>query len=323
MSRTENPFVTERPVAGAELCGREPVLERLLRAPVPGPSVAVTGEPGSGFTSLARELARRCPEGMRPAIHVDASLAEGHAELAALIERGLDAVGRTGAANPGPGTLLVDGVGRVSEPPELTEALEAAPPDATIVLLGPGSQVAARSLEEADPEVVTLGRVPFEAWLPYALERFLHTDRWIGDEHVQACVDRTGGHARHTPALLAEVWRRTADGRVSAETVEHAWDGLLGRSGTRFLDLLAGLTANQRRVLRGLALEGAGDAPVRPYSSDFLARHGLSSPSSVQRSVDSLGARRLTTEDERGPRVRDPLLAAWLRRWPEHAVRVS
>lgn len=320
MSASNTPFVTARPVIGDDLCGREPLLEALLDVPAAGVPTAVVGEPGSGFTSVARELARRWSERGRTPVLVDTTLTLAADEVGELIERGRQAA--TGQGDHRPPVLLLDGLGRLGEPPEVAGLLEQWPADAIVVLLGPGAAEAGRSLEGAELDVLTLGRIPFRAWLPFALERFLRTDRWIGDEHVAACVARTDGHPRHTPRLLAEVWRRSADDRVDERVLEAAWSTLLGRSAGGFLELLAGLTENQRRVLHGLALEAGGEGPIRPYSSGFLERHGLSSPSSVQRSVQSLADRRLVTDDADGPRVRDPVLAAWLGRGLEDRVHV-
>ena len=315
MSRSAAPFVTHRPVDGDDLCGREPVLDRLVGFSADSPPVAVTGEPGAGFTSLARELARRWSETGRRTLRLDLSLAEDEADVRALWERA-----DLGGGDAHAPAILLDGVGRLGEAPELAQVIAELPDGATLVVLGPAAGRAVSALEKRDPSPVELKRIPFAAWLPYTLERFLRTDRWVGDEHVEACVALTEGHPRRTTALLAELWAGAGDGRVGPETVRGAWRVLLGRADAGFLELLAGLTANQRRVLRGLAAETGGEGEVRPYASEFLRRHGLSSPSSVQRCLQSLEQRWLTRETPRGPTVRDPLLAAWLRRQRERAV---
>lgn len=308
MAATSNPFVTHRPVRGDELCGREPAMRALEPLLAEATAVAVAGEPGAGFTSLAGEIARRRGEEGREVVRVDATLAEDGEEAA---QRAREAWREAG--EPGEALLLADGLGRLGEPPVAEEPV-GIPPRGPVVGFGPDSEAAVRAWTGAEPEVVRLGRIPLTAWLPYALERFLETDRWIGDDHVAACVERTGGHPRRTPALLAAVWHRAEEGRVGAETVEEAWGALLGRARSEVLAVLGGLTANQRRVLRGIAREGEGDGEVRPYGSDFLERYGLSSPSSVQRSLESLEARWHVVLGEGGPRVRDPLLAGWLRK---------
>lgn len=315
MSARANPFVTHRPVEGEELCGREPVLRALGPLASEEEPVAVTGEPGAGFTSVAAEVARRWGEEGRSVVVVDATLAGDGPEVADGVEHRWASGGR-----PERWTLLLDGLGRLGDLPDPESTPDRRPADSPpdlVIGLGPGAEAAVRGWTGTEPNVVDLGRIPLAAWLPYVLERFLETGRWIGDDHVAACVERSGGHPARTPALLAEVWSRTERGRVDAGTVEAAWEALLGRARPEMLALLAGLTVNQRRVLRGLALEGAGGGEVKPYSSEFLDRHRLPSPSSVQRCVQSLEERWHVTGNDAGPRVRDPLLAAWLRRQAE------
>lgn len=306
MAAPANPFVTHRPVRGDELCGREPAVRALEPLLADSGAVAVTGEPGAGFTSLADEIARRREEESHTVLRADATLAEDGEEVA---QRAREAW--RDAGEPGEALLLLDGLGRLGETPATEEAAEI-PVRGAVVGLGPASEAAVRAWTGTEPEVVGLGRIPLAAWLPYTLERFLATKRWIGDDHVAACVERTGGDPRRTPALLATVWRRAGPDRVRAETVEEAWDALLGRARSEMLALLGGLTANQRRVLLGVAREADGGGEVRPYGSDFLERYGLSSPSSVQRSLESLAARWHVVLGDGGPRVRDPLLAGWL-----------
>lgn len=167
-----------------------------------------------------------------------------------------------------------------------------------------------RELAGDDP-FLRLGSIPYEAWLPFTLERFLETDRWIANEDVEAAVRFTGGHPRYTHQLLHLLWAGCdPGGRVTGETLAAAKEQLLGREGTGFQAAFRLLTPNQRRVLRGLALE---DDP-RPFSARFVARHGLASPSSVQRALEALVDAGLVRRDaDGGPRIRDPLLGRWLR----------
>lgn len=157
-----------------------------------------------------------------------------------------------------------------------------------------------------------LGPIPLAAWLPFALEAFLETDRWIANEQVEEAVELTGGHPRHTQHLLHLVWAGCAGaGRVRSHGVERAFGRLLAREGHAARALLASLTPNQRRVLSGLAAEGRG---AEIFSRSFLRRWELASPSSVQRALGALRERDLLQEGGGGPVPADPVLGAWIRR---------
>lgn len=162
-------------------------------------------------------------------------------------------------------------------------------------------------------DTATLGPVPLAAWLPYALERFLRTDRWIANEHVRRAVESTGGRPLHTQLLLHLIWSEAGpEGGVDGGVLERAGRRLLVRSGRRFRLLLDPLTRNQRSLLEALALSRGR---VRPYASDFVRRHGFASPSSVQRALNALRDLELVEDaGGEGPRPADPLLVRWLRR---------
>jgi hypothetical protein len=165
--------------------------------------------------------------------------------------------------------------------------------------------------EPGEGRTLRLGPIPAGAWLPYVLERFLETRRWIANEHVEAGVARTGGHPRHTQHLFGLLWEGCeAGGGVEEPDLDRAFGTLVRRVGQAFDLLWAELTPNQRRVLRGLALEGAG---ARPYSSSFVRSHHLASPSSAQRALEALEERGVVDRAGDGHPVRDPLLPAWVR----------
>ena len=242
--------------------------------------------------------------------------------------------GRTGS-DAGPGAeaafLVVDGAHRLAgeDGRGLVAALaSAAEGGRPIPLCFTSRPSAAPGLpgggEEGDPEAASAGTavpfgttartgsIPLAAWLPFALEAFLETDRWIANEQVEAAVDLTDGHPRHTQHLLHLIWIGCGDGgRVRSGAVDRAFGRLLAREGHAVRTLLGSLTPNQRRVLTGLAADGPG---AEVYSGAFLRRWELASPSSVQRALRALKGRDLVEDGEGGPVPVDPVVGAWLRR---------
>ncbi len=338
----ENPFVVERPVVGDGLCGRDPVLERLLEAAGRGEVGTAVGRRGAGVTSVAREMARRLAARGRRAVLVDAAGRESAAALAADALGALESSSGPGATDRGPVEarppadpaerlaaaaraldagdgaplhLVLDGLGRGGGATDRSELVEAAAGTGVGLTVLRQGEPASRE-PGSGPEI---GPIPEAAWMPYVLERFLRTDRWIANEHVRRAVEATGGRPLHAQLLFHLIWRASdPGGRVDEETLEAAHRRLLVRAGGRFRLLLDPLTGNQRRLLEALA---RAEPPVHPYASDFVVRHGFASPSSVQRAMGALEDAGLVQEDgEEGPRPADPVLARWLRRPRAEAI---
>ena len=335
-----NPFVVGPPVRGADLCGRDVEVERIAAVLREGGTVAVCGVAGCGLTSLALAVAGRVGDPDRPAVRLETSEAEDADAADGLLRRALP--GREGGPEDGtsPFHLLLDGLRREAAVEagrhllRRTDGRRAG----TLLLGAPrlvpevGAELA-RSAGTRDPGsddgagagrhagTIELSSPPAAAWLPYVLERFLETDRWIGNEHVEAVLEITGGVPRPTQAVLRALWDATGTERGLPEgAVDRALTLAVDREAAGCRRLMDGLTANQRRVLRGLAR--LPDVP--PFSGRFVAEQGLASPSSVQRALQALEELGLALrDDEDRPRPAGPLLERWLRREETVAVDVK
>lgn len=323
-----SPFPLGRPVQGSELCGRETEAVRAAELLARGLDVLVSGEPGAGLTSLGLAIGERCERrGIRVRIRDRAErvLEESDDPPEEADHPGEERVPRRGDS---PETRA--GTGGETRPPSRTPRLWLCSSPASVEAVE-----AALAGERADSSFrrLDLGPIPFEAWLPYVLERFLETGRWIANEQVARAVSLAGGHARRTQEMISVVWAAAGpDGRVGAGDVERALRRVVALRSWGYGLLWRLLTPNQRRVLRGVALEsaparateaGRGGGPaeeeprVQPFSSDFLRAHGLGSASSSQRALNALVGRDLVVRTGAGPRLRDPYLARWLRREAE------
>lgn len=368
-----NPFTYAAAVRDEDFCDRLDAVDRTLAALRAGRIVAAGGTIGSGASSLARRVEEELREAgvyvaraelweveddRASARVLGAALQEATRLARTEREEGMGTEGRPPAGAgpgalldrlagaPGGAALLLDDAGKLGEAecPETMEALRAvAAGQAGLGLFGTGAFRPGRAggwLEESPGvSLLELRPIPLEAWLPYALERFLETDTWVGNEHVAEVVRTAGGHPRRTQELLASLWELAQPaGEVEDGHPELALRQALERRGPTHRALWETLTANQRRTLLGLALE-AGRA--RPYSSEFVGRYGLAAASSVQRAVETLRQRGLLAPsgkappgsvpppsgedgdppaDADAPRLADPFLARWLRR---HSVQTT
>jgi hypothetical protein len=179
-----------------------------------------------------------------------------------------------------------------------------------LLLFGHDAGALERLLDPGE-EPLGIGPLPLAAWLPYALERFLETDVWVANEHVEAVHRLVAGHPRHLQHLSHELWE-LAGGRgrrVEDAMLEEGLARVAGREARTWKVTWTTLTPNQRRFLRAVA-RGGGEA--HPFGRDFLSEAGLTTASSAQRAAASLRDRGLLDEVDEALRVADPLLARWL-----------
>lgn len=338
----ETPFPFEAPAEGRAFCDREAELSRLASRLADGAWPVVGGVAGSGLTSLSRALSDRV-RGTLAGATLDLWPVEGARSFRRRLAKDEPESGPDGGGDdrpllaavrrwlgdvlpgePAGSVLVLDGAGWLAEDdaePVRSALVEAAEerPELRLVSFGSGParlRSLARKLGAAsgrsgdDVPFLRLRPIPLPAWMPFVLERFLETDRWIANEQVEAAVELTGGHARYTQLLFHLLWRRCGEGgRVEDADLSAAADSLLARAGRPFDVLWGTLSANQRRVTWGLAVE----PDPRPFSSDFVARHDLSSPSSAQRALSSLVASGVVEKTDGDYRFPDPLFPRWLR----------
>lgn len=349
-----NPFQEAGPVRGDTFCDRDVELGRALERIERGGPVVVEGAGGAGTSSFLLRIRDRLVERGWAVPMMDLWRADGASALVdelAAARMDLSAKRRTDTTTERPSedrddkldaafeafreragaterrvALVVEEADRVKEIDEgdvLESLLELSTArtsggEPVAIVLGGGElgsdlvEASPGSSASTGPLRVRLGPIPFEAWLPFVLERFLVTDRWIENRHVERIFQITQGHPARTQAVLHALWDQvernagTQDGEV-----DRAVEVAVRRRGPGYALLWRTLTPNQRRVLRGLAIDGPG---VRPYSSAFIRRHRLASPSSAQRALQALDDLRLVTRtDDEGPRIEDLFLRRWLR----------
>jgi hypothetical protein len=302
-----NPFPYQTPITGRAFCDREDVLDALIQAGRTGRGVAVAGTAGHGLSSLALEAAARLQAaGMETLL----LRLEGLADADELGERLPPEVSGSGSARR---VLLVDDADALASggpAPDARAHIEEAAGGGPTLLFGHDPDALGRLLEEGGP-VLEAGPLPLAAWLPHALERFLETDVWVANHHVEAAHRLVGGHPRHLQHLSHEIWELACDGgrRVEDGMVEDAMTRIVSGEARVWTHLWQALTANQRRFLRGVAR--AGSEP-HPFGRAFLESAGLSTASSAQRAASSLRGLGLVAEADGGLRVADPLLRRWL-----------
>jgi uncharacterized protein len=155
-----------------------------------------------------------------------------------------------------------------------------------------------------------LGPINVKDWLPFIRERFQKSDKGVTDSEIEAICQKTGGHPFYTQHLCHAVWELCETRKqVSKDSIESAIDLLLERESYAYTALWESLSLNQRRFLKGLAIEPEG---VRVFASDFLQRYKLRSPSNAQRVVGSLMEKDVIDRNDGSFVITDRFFKIWI-----------
>lgn len=153
-------------------------------------------------------------------------------------------------------------------------------------------------------------------WKPFIREKFEQADKHIDDGVITQICDLTEGHPFYTQHLCHVLWERCEPGQaVIADSIKQGVQVLLARETDTYTALWDSLAINQRRLLKGLALEGKTAAP---FSAAFTQRHGLGTASSVQRAATTLIKRDLIDRAARSFTVTDRFFRIWIQEREEN-----
>jgi len=156
-----------------------------------------------------------------------------------------------------------------------------------------------------------LGPIHQQHWLGFIRERFRRAGKTIDDETIRSLCRLSEGHPFYTQHLCHALWELCEPGaRAGEESIQDALRVLLERESHAYTMLWESLTTNQRRFLRGLALEEGG---VKPFSAAFTRRYGLRSASNAQRAAEVLVERDVIDPEDGSFLIVDRFFRLWIR----------
>lgn len=155
-----------------------------------------------------------------------------------------------------------------------------------------------------------LGPIAEEHWQPFIHKRFASANKTISKHRISEVCELTQGHPFYTQHLCHALWELCEPkAAVTEQLIKSAVRVLLERENYAYTTLCESLTLPQRRYLKGLASEAPG---VKVFGGEFVGRHGLGSPSSVQRVVDALLERDIIDRDNSSFIITDRFFRLWL-----------
>lgn len=161
-----------------------------------------------------------------------------------------------------------------------------------------------------------LGPIEVKDWLPFIKKRFNDSGKLIDDDKIETLCRITEGHPFYTQHLCHALWERSMqDQQVTDEDLDEAVRLLLQRESYAYTALWESLAVNQQRFLKGLSVEPDG---IKVFSSEFLTKYGLKSPSNAQRVVAALLERDIIDRTEGSFVIVDRFFRIWLRKIQSH-----
>ena len=160
-------------------------------------------------------------------------------------------------------------------------------------------------LDQAVPR--SLAPLPLEGVGEYVAGRFRTTGRDAGAA-LAPLLEFTRGHPQRSMMLAHYLWERTGhDGAADEGTWVSALDQAAADSAPLMRAIWRALTNNERRVARALAV-----ATTPLHSEETAAAVGIKR-SSIGKALESLVANADVIQEDKKPRLTDPMFELWLR----------
>lgn len=149
-------------------------------------------------------------------------------------------------------------------------------------------------------------------WLPFIQKKFLEYNKNISDELIYSICHLTEGHPFYTQHLCHSLWELCKENTsITSQDINLAVNILLNRESYAYTTLWESIGKNQKRFLKGLALESEG---VKTFSSEFFLKYGLRSASNVQRAAEGLLERDIIDRENGYFVIIDRFFKTWIKK---------
>jgi uncharacterized protein len=240
-------------------------------------------------------------------------------DLDATLERLFELPAQISADRGRPVALILDEFQEVvdidPELPKLMRSVFQEQPEVAHVYLGSKRHMMERIFnDENEPfwrsaKSMQLGPIDARSFGSFIRRRFEATGKAVEPAVVDAVLEITGGHPYSTQELCYFLWQEVAAAKSAGPAeLDRALAEVLASENAHFGLIWERATAPQRVLLEALARE-----PGLPFGSDYRRRHGLPSPSTMQRALESLERQELVVRERGTAHIAEPFLAEWIR----------
>lgn len=159
---------------------------------------------------------------------------------------------------------------------------------------------------------IPLNSISTEDWIPFIRKRFTDANKNVTDDIITKICNLTQGHPFYTQYLCHLIWELCEPKQyVNESLLNESLVILFARENYAYTLLWESLTINQQRFLKALASEVNS---IQPYSADFLKRHSIGSPSSLQRIIQGLIERDIIERENGTLVILDRFFRLWVQK---------
>lgn len=155
-----------------------------------------------------------------------------------------------------------------------------------------------------------ISKLPLADTVDFLRRRFRKTGVSLSPELARSVVAEADGVPYYVQLLAAEIWQRVrnCDGEsVAEDDVSESVKQIIALKKDFYAELYDRLSLVQKKLARAIARDGKN-----VFSAAYAKRHGLSTPSSVQKALDVLIAEGIAEKDDAAFSVSDPFFRRFL-----------
>jgi DNA-binding MarR family transcriptional regulator len=169
----------------------------------------------------------------------------------------------------------------------------------------------------ASAQMSVLSKLDIDTYVQFISSKMKSNARVIAEEDIGYMLTWCRVHTYYVQALCSRLFT-SGEKILRRETIDHQIEMILKEQEAVFFTFRELLTGPQWSLLRAIAKEGVVYAPM---AMDFISKHGLGTPATIKRSLDSLSDREMIYKafDKNGKgfvQVYDVFLSRWLERQP-------
>lgn len=155
-----------------------------------------------------------------------------------------------------------------------------------------------------------IGSIDERKYCQFASCHLAKRDITMDEETFHVLYTALFGHTWYIQRLLNKVFE-VCEGNVSEQDINECIRIIINEEEFNFQQQLSLLTLNQRKLLTAIAKEGTVE---NINGKDFIQRHSLGAPSSINRALENLLRNEFVIDNDNGYQINDRFMGVWLKK---------